>query len=173
MRSSVWLWLLKPSNGGEIVTQPEAGDAAEFEVRIAARPEIVFQFFTDPVKMMMWKGVDAALDARPGGVYRVNVTGRETVHGEYVEIVPYTRIVFTWGWEEGPVTPGSTLVEVSLIEDGDETVVRLRHSGLSGEALQLHAIGWEHYLPRLAIAAAGKDPGVDPWTQGPAMSDPA
>jgi uncharacterized protein YndB with AHSA1/START domain len=149
------------------MTVPEATDAAEFEVRIAARPETVFQFFTDPVKMMMWKGVDAALDARPGGIYRVNVTGRETARGEYVEVTPYSRIVFTWGWEEGPLLPGASLVEVSFIPDGSETIVRLRHSGLSGEALASHAEGWNHFLPRLALAAAGKDPGVDPWTQGP------
>jgi hypothetical protein len=25
------------------------------------------------------------------------------------------------------------------------------------------AAGWAHYLPRLALAAAGHDPGPDPW----------
>ena len=68
-----------------------ANDAYETEVRVEARPETVFRFFTDPVRMMQWKGVDAALDPRPGGVYRVNVTGRETVIGEYVEIDPPDR----------------------------------------------------------------------------------
>ena len=64
------------------MTAAETSEAAQFEIRVAAKPEIVFQFFTDPVKMMLWKGVDAALDPHPGGVYRVNVTGRETVRGE-------------------------------------------------------------------------------------------
>jgi uncharacterized protein YndB with AHSA1/START domain len=147
------------------MTAPGIGDSLEREVRINARPETVFAFFTDPVKMMQWKGTDAALDPRPGGVYRVNVTGSAIAVGEYVEIVPYTRIVFTWGWEgEGhPVPPGSTLVEVTLIPDGDATIVRLRHSGLTGEGVLQHAEGWEHYLPRLAIAAAGGDAGPDPW----------
>ena len=45
--------------------------------------------------MVQWKGVDAALDPRPGGLYRVNVTCRETAIGEYVEVTPYSRIVFT------------------------------------------------------------------------------
>jgi uncharacterized protein YndB with AHSA1/START domain len=150
------------------VNAAETKDAAEFEVRVAAKPETVFGFFTDPVKMMRWKGVDAALDPHPGGTYRVNVTGRETVRGEYVEITPFTRIVFTWGWEEGPVPPGSSLVEVAFVPDGNDTIVKLRHSGLVGEALESHAQGWHHYLPRLALAVEGKDPGVDPWTQAPA-----
>jgi uncharacterized protein YndB with AHSA1/START domain len=147
------------------MTAPEVSDFLEREVRINARPETVFAFFTDPVKMIQWKGTDAALDARPGGIYRVNVTGTANAVGEYIEIVPYTRIVFTWGWEgDGhPVPPGSTLVEVTLIPDGDATIVRLRHSGLTGEGVLQHAEGWEHYLPRLAIAAAGGDAGPDPW----------
>ena len=43
-----------------------ANDAYETEVRVEARPETVFRFFTDPVRMMQWKGVDAALDPRRG-----------------------------------------------------------------------------------------------------------
>ena len=140
-------------------------DYVEREVRIAARPEVVFEFFTDPVKMVRWKGVDAMLDPRPGGTYRVNVTGRDVALGEYVEIVPYSRIVITWGWEGGPIAPGSTRVEFNFIPDGDGTIVRLRHSGLTGEAALQHAEGWDHFLPRLALAAAGQDPGADPWVQ--------
>ena len=140
-------------------------DYVEKEVRIAARPEVVFEFFTDPVKMVRWKGVDAMLDPRPGGVYRVNVTGKEIAVGEYVEIVPHSRIVLTWGWEGSPIAPGSTRVEITLTPDGEGTILRLRHSGLAGEAALQHAEGWEHFLPRLALAAAGGDPGPDPWAE--------
>ena len=140
-------------------------DAVMREVRVNASPEVVFSYFVDPAKMITWKGTEAMLDPRPGGVYRVNVTGGEVARGEYLEIDPHKRIVFTWGWEEGPITPGSTTVEVTFTPDGDGTIVRLKHAGLSGEALDAHVEGWEHYLPRLAIVAAGGDPGVDPWTQ--------
>lgn len=140
-------------------------DVVEREIRVAARPEVVFDFFTDPLKMIRWKGVDAMLDPRPGGVYRVNVTGNDVAVGEYLEIEPHSRIVISWGWEGSPIAPGSTRVEVTFIPDGDGTIVRLRHSGLSGEAAQQHAEGWEHFLARLAIAAAGQDAGPDPWAQ--------
>ena len=142
-------------------------DVVEREVRIAARPETIFPFFIDPVKMIQWKGMEAFLDPRPGGIYRVNVTGRDIAAGTYIEITPYTRVVFTWGWENGPIAPGSTTVEVDLIPDGDGTVVRLRHRGLVGAAQGEHAAGWEHFLPRLAEVAEGRDPGPDPWIQAP------
>jgi uncharacterized protein YndB with AHSA1/START domain len=146
----------------------QLSDVYERELRIAARPEVIFDFFIDPVKMLRWKGTEAALDARPGGVYRVNVTGRDIALGEYVAIEPPHRIVFTWGWENSPIAPGSTTVEVTLTPDGDGTLLRLRHSGLvSEEARAQHAQGWEHFLPRLAIVAAGGDAGPDPWVQLP------
>ncbi len=143
---------------------PEASEVVEREVRIAARPEGVFQFFVDPQKMMQWKGIEAELEPQPGGIYRVNVTGTDIARGEYLEIVPPRRVVFTWGWEGSPLPPGSSTVEVDLIPDGDGTIVRLRHSGLpTDDARGQHAEGREHFLPRLVIAAEGGDPGPDPW----------
>ena len=145
------------------MTQPTT-DAVEREVRINARPETVFAFFTDPEKMTRWKGISAELDPRPGGVYRVNVTGQNTARGTYVEVVPFSRVVFTWGWEEDPnLPPGASTVEVTLTPDGSGTIVRLRHYGLNQEQQKSHAEGWEHYLARLALAGKGRDPGPDPW----------
>ena len=152
-----------------MTTREEANrkDAVEREVRIAARPEVVYSFFVDPAKMMRWKGMTAALDPRPGGIYHVTVTPVAIAKGEYVELVPYSRIVFTWGWEGDPnVPPGSTTVEVDLTPDGDGTILRLRHFGLAGDAALLHDQGWQHYLARLVIAAPGGDPGPDPNAQG-------
>ncbi|MPZ50428.1 MAG: hypothetical protein GEU75_14200 [Dehalococcoidia bacterium] len=148
------------------MTAPQASDTIEREVRVAARPEVVFEFFTDPVKMMRWKGTGAMLDPRPGGIYRVVVTAHDIAKGEYVEIVPYSRIVFTWGWENSPIPPGSTTVEVSFVPDGEGTLIRLRHSGLASEAVMEHDRGWDHFLSRLVIAAAGGDPGPDPLAAG-------
>jgi uncharacterized protein YndB with AHSA1/START domain len=144
-------------------------NVVEREVRIAARPETVFAFFTDPEKMVRWKGSKAELDAHPGGIYRVEISRQTIVRGEYVEVDPPARVVFTWGWEgqeagggEHAVPPGSSRVEVSLEAEGDGTLVRLRHFDLPEQALELHGQGWDLYLGRLVIAAAGGDPGRDP-----------
>jgi uncharacterized protein YndB with AHSA1/START domain len=115
--------------------------------------------------MRRWKGVDHKLDPRPGGLYRVDMNGEYIVHGEYLEVTPPHRVTFTWGWEgEGnPVPPGSSTVEITLTPDGDDTIVRLVHRGLPAEAIESHAQGWLHFLARLSLAAAGKDPGPDEW----------
>src|SRR5690606_39831917 len=99
--------------------------------RSRATPEVVFEYFTDPAKMVQWVGTDAALDARPGGSFRISVLPQTDVaRGEFLEIDRPRRIVMSWGWESGPITPGSTRVEVDFVPDGDGTIVRLRHLGL-------------------------------------------
>ena len=137
------------------------GDVLEREIRIAARPETVFAFFTDPARMQLWMGADVALDPRPGGIYRADINGH-VVRGEFVVVVPYSRVVFTWGWEEQGSTPppGASTVEIALVADGDGTIVRLRHSGLSAAERAAHSQGWDHFMPRLAAAAEGRDPGA-------------
>ena len=70
------------------VDQPEVATVVEREVRIAARPETVFEFFTDPEKMVLWKGRQASLDPRPGGIYRVEMGDQIVARGEYVELDP-------------------------------------------------------------------------------------
>src|SRR4051812_21201943 len=141
----------------------------EREIRIEATPDVVFPYFTDPDKMTRWKGKDAKLEATPGGVYRVDINGRDIGVGEYVEIDPPRRVVFTWGWEGNDgVPPGSSTVEITLTPDGDATVVRLVHRDLPDEqAYAMHGDGWDHYLPRLSAAASGGDAGPDPWAEQP------
>jgi uncharacterized protein YndB with AHSA1/START domain len=147
----------------------EAGTSSslviEREVHIDASPQTVFEFFTDPAKMVRWKGTQATLDPRPGGVYRVEMNEQVIAVGEYVELDPPNRLVFTWGWEGdyASTPPGSSTVEVTFRPDGDGTLVRLVHTDLpSAEAAEAHAVGWDQYIARLVIAAAGGDPGPDP-----------
>jgi uncharacterized protein YndB with AHSA1/START domain len=144
---------------------PSATEPLRHEVVIAAPPEIVFPYLTDPMRMVEWMGVVAILDPRPGGTFRVDANGRDVVLGEYVEVEPPSRVVFTWGFEgqERMVAAGASRVEVTLERDGDGTRLVLLHHGLAEAPRAAHAEGWAHFLPRLASAAAGVPPGPDPW----------
>ena len=89
--------------------------------------------------------------------------------GEFVELDPPHRLVFTFGWERSgeeppPVPSGSSTIEVELTPEGDGTSVRFLHRDLpNAEAATSHAHGWDHYLSRLETVAGGDDPGDDPW----------
>jgi uncharacterized protein YndB with AHSA1/START domain len=127
------------------------------EIRVRARPETVFSFWTDPSKVARWMGREVRLDPRPGGELRIDYNGSDIARGAFVEIDPPRRIVLTWGWEApgDPTPPGASTVDVEFVPDGDGTIVRLRHSGLATEAIDGHAEGWDHFLERLAEAVAG------------------
>jgi uncharacterized protein YndB with AHSA1/START domain len=73
------------------------------------------------------------------------------------------RLAYSFGWEGSEaVPPGSSLVEIDLIEQSDGTLLRLTHTGLpNADQCDGHAKGWAHYLDRLTTVAAGRDPGPD------------
>ena len=137
----------------------------EREVAIAASPETVWEFLVDPEKAVRWMGIEATLEPQPGGRYRVEVLPGEVASGEFVELDPPRRAVWTWGWEpgsRGTVPVGASTVAVDLAPTDAGTLVRLTHS-LPADAATGHSDGWDHYLSRLAVVAAGGDPGADPW----------
>ena len=143
----------------------------EREIAIDATPETVWEFLVDPEKATQWMGTSASFDVRPGGKYRVDVIPGNVARGEFVEIDPPRRLVFTWGWEPGSksqVDPGASTVEFTLVPDGEGTLLRFAHRGLpSEESAASHLHGWTHYLDRLAAVAGGSDPGADPWLSAP------
>ena len=111
------------------------------EVLVKAEPSTIFALLIEP-GMQSWLGTDVEFDPRPGGLYK---------------ITPNERVVFTFGWNEPghPIPAGSTKVAITLIPEGDETLVRLVHSGLPDDAISDHEEGWQHFLDRLATVAVG------------------
>jgi len=141
----------------------------ERELLIAASPETVWELLVDPAKASTWMGMESWSVPEPGGLYRIEIIPGNVARGEYLELDPPRRLVFTWGWEqEGNAVPaGTTTVEFELVAEGDGTRLHFVHSGLPTDAAAAsHGHGWDHYFERLATAAAGGDPGVDPWLSG-------
>ena len=133
------------------------------EVEVAAPPATVFAFLTDPDKILRWMGTEATVDPNPGGLYLVNVTGKNVARGRFTEVIPVHRLAYSFGWEGGQkVPPESSLIEIDLLDKAGGTLVRMTHSGLPDEEQRAsHEKGWNHYLGRLVVAAAGGDPGPD------------
>jgi hypothetical protein len=58
------------------------------------------------------------------------------------------------------VLPGSTTVSIELVPEGDGTLIRLMHSELTPDQIEIHRDGWEHYLPRLAAVSEARQLGA-------------
>jgi uncharacterized protein YndB with AHSA1/START domain len=137
-------------------------DSYATEIEIDAPPEVVYRHLTQPDALTHWMGEHATLEPVPGGRFEVDIAGTP-VRGHYLEANP-SRVVVTWGIAgSDDLPPGSTELEFTLEPIGARTRVHLVHRNLPDPHAQRHARGWQHYLPRLAIAAAGGDPGPDSW----------
>jgi uncharacterized protein YndB with AHSA1/START domain len=133
----------------------------EQRVRIAASPETVWSFWTDAGRLCEWWGVTADVEPQPGGRMRVVMgDGGLVMSGHYVELEPFRRLVFSFGWEGNPMgealAPGSTIVEVTLSPIGDDTDVVLRHSQLPDSYSERHAQGWAVFFGERLPLAAGR-----------------
>ena len=123
----------------------------------APRP-VVFRAWTEAEQLRRWFcpqdhwGVEAEVDARAGGAYRIAMhdtdSGRDhVVRGTFREVRAHERLVFTWQWEEG--FP-QTLVTVEFRDLGGKTEVTLTHEALpTAEQRQKHEHGWNACLDRL------------------------
>ena len=127
--------------------------------RLDAPPAKVYAAWTDPKKIGQWMGpegvktLSAESDARVGGRYRFVMRSPDgethDVSGEFREVVPNEKLVFTWGWISTPERV--SLVTVSLKPDGDGTLLTLTHEQFFDEAARdRHQHGWTGSLEKLA-----------------------
>ncbi|HSJ83741.1 MAG TPA: SRPBCC domain-containing protein [Acidimicrobiia bacterium] len=137
-------------------------DPIVIERLIAAPPSVVYSYLTSSEKWARWQGVDAIVEPESGGEFAVSMPNGTSARGEFVELEPDRRVVFTWGWADHPdVPPGSTTVEIDLIGEDGGTRLRLTHRGLPPDEVPIHTAGWEHYTIRLGDVAEGREPGPD------------
>lgn len=125
------------------------------EIWIDASPEKVFPYLVEPELLATWIGEESWNEPRLGGLFRLKFP-QSVVRGEFVELDPPRRVVFTWGREEGDSMPvGSTTVAFDLEPENGGTRVRLRHTGLpNAHEVEQHTKGWDQFLPELAKVAA-------------------
>ena len=143
------------------------------EIDIDASPELLFRFFIDVALLERWLRVQAEVDPRFGGGIILNVTGSHTTRRTFLVLEPGRRLVYTWLFDHVR-RPVPTEVVVAFTPVGRGTQVRLRHHGFVDQSTtDHHAAGWAHYGARLAVVAAGGEPGADDWRTGPPPSGAA
>jgi len=121
----------------------------------------VYAAWTDPTQLKQWWGPESvrtrnfAADVRVGGKYRWDLINQEdeemSVFGEYRELVPEKKIVFTWKWDDDDVWENrNSIVTVELSDRDGGTELLLKHEQLpSEESRDRHNEGWNSVLDRL------------------------
>jgi uncharacterized protein YndB with AHSA1/START domain len=128
---------------------------------ISVHPARVYDAWTDAAQLRQWFGPENArtrnitADVRVGGKYRWDLTSPEgeemSAFGEYKELIPGKKIVFTWQWDDDEAWENRTsVVTIELLERAGGTEVRLKHEQLpSEESRDRHNEGWNSLLDRL------------------------
>jgi glutathione S-transferase len=138
-----------------------------------APPERVFAAFTKRDLMQAWYGPEnmtvphCEVDARIGGKYRVEMHSpsgaAHIVTGEFREIRPPERLVYTWGWLEGAGRGPETLVTLTFASHDGGTDLTLEQSGfLTDDSRDRHAHGWNSSLAGLGAALEGRSKSTTP-----------
>jgi uncharacterized protein YndB with AHSA1/START domain len=143
-------------------TTAQPGTDTTLEVRrvIRAPRERVFQAWTTPAEVKRWSSpgpvevVTSEIDLRVGGRYTLNMRSPDgaphNAFGEYREVDPPRRLVYTWSWEQEPDVK-DTVVTVEFNDlSAEGTEVVLRHAGLqTAQQRESHGQGWTSILEKL------------------------
>jgi uncharacterized protein YndB with AHSA1/START domain len=122
-----------------------------------ASQEKIFNLWTTPEGMTLFMDAgnsgggpvnvkEAKIDLRVGGKFSLLMSGTLPHHGEYKEIKPFSKIVFTWNSK----VSDNTLVTIEFKPIGDKTECILTHELLEEKWAQAHHGGWTQILNNLA-----------------------
>lgn len=126
--------------------------------RIKASAAKVYDAWSDPAKIAQWwaphgvEVVSCEADVRVGGIYRILMRDTEgrlyELSGEYRELQPDSRLVFTWSFSQ---EDRASIITVSLRADGNETELTLTHEGEADDPTRKQREqGWGSLLRRLS-----------------------
>lgn len=95
--------------------------------------------------------ISAEVNLSVGGKYRISFRDsdgtRHTAFGEYTEIVNFSRLRFTWGWESEP--GHLSRVTVNFEADTEKTVLTLEHSHLNLNSAHGYFEGWNSTIDKI------------------------
>ncbi len=140
---------------------PAENLALEIKRLIKAPRDRVYAAWTNPAQLRQWFGPenvetrDLVADVRVGGKFRWDLTNPEgekmTCRGEYRELQPGKKIVFTWQWEDDEIWENQiSIVTVELFDRNGGTELRLTHEQLPNEeSREGHTRGWDSALDKL------------------------
>jgi len=133
----------------------------------APRP-LVFRMHAEPELLAQWwgpKGFSAPsieLDLRVGGRYRIAMQppdgDRFFLSGEFREVDPVTRLVYTFRWEPPDPDDRETVVVFALRDLGESTELTVDQRPFATEGRRvLHDQGWTESLDRLHELIRSRD----------------
>jgi uncharacterized protein YndB with AHSA1/START domain len=145
---------------GRGVARRSSGLALHLEALVRAPRQLVFEACLDPERLAKWWGPrgftspSIASDRRVGGRYRIAMQPPDGelfyLRGDFREIGPPRRLVYSFEWEEPHADDQETVVTLSFADVCEGTRVTLEQGPFATEARRaLHEAGWTDGFVRL------------------------
>ncbi|MEY2498554.1 MAG: hypothetical protein QOD12_2110 [Verrucomicrobiota bacterium] len=135
--------------------------SVEIKRLIKAPRDRVYAAWTNPAQLKQWFGPesiqthDLVAEAHVGGTFRWELSNAEgekmTCRGQYRELQPDKKVIFTWQWEDDEAWENHVSVVTVEFSDADGgTELRLTHEQLPNEESRKgHTRGWDSALDKL------------------------
>ena len=126
---------------------------------IPAVEEKVFSALTNPNTIEKWfcpEGMKAKVDEwepKVGGILQISLSDGEDEYvssGKFLEVIPFHKMVFTYGWAEEEADQIETIVTIELRNLDDGTDVHLTQEGIDLDEAEDLKVGWLSALSNLA-----------------------
>jgi uncharacterized protein YndB with AHSA1/START domain len=129
--------------------------------RYPVAAEKVWRAWTEPQALSQWFGAmncsapavtSAEIDLRVGGRYRIAFNGGDgeahLVSGEYLEVEPHSRLVFSWFFQSTPERVSRVSIGLAPVAGGTE--LHFVHDRFfDAQACANHARGWPPFFDTL------------------------
>ena len=143
----------------QVISHQEAAAEVRISRSYSVAPEKVWRAWTDPQALSQWFGpgnplvTTAEVDLRVGGRYRIVFKGASgdmnEVSGVYQEVVPNSRLVFTWAFKGTPERVSRVSIELKPQAAGG-TELRFVHDRFHDEEARVgHDSGWQRGFANL------------------------
>jgi uncharacterized protein YndB with AHSA1/START domain len=116
---------------------------------VPVNPGMIFMIFKSE-QLSHWFGQHTKLEPEHLGEVYIDKGSNGIVSGKFIQFVPNSRIVFSWGWIGVPEhPPGSSVVEVTIVPSEEGSLVTLVHSNLPKHDVESHTRGWDEFVQKL------------------------
>jgi uncharacterized protein YndB with AHSA1/START domain len=132
-----------------------ASEIISFKTKLNAPGEVVWKALTTATQMKNWYFAMERFIAEPG--YTFKMFGKKEnkyfpINCVIISVQKNKQLSYSWSYEE---FPAETIVNFELIEMGQQTILKLTHTGLeqipasfTELSIANHAIGWKHIIAK-------------------------
>ena len=130
---------IQRQTGKKQITESEIMKTFKKTFRINAEPSDVYAALTNPRTIELWSGYPAVMSTEPGSEFAL---WEGDIAGKNIEFIENRKVVQEWYFGS---QPEKSVVTISIIPEGESSVVTVEHTNIPDEDFGDITEGWREY----------------------------